>query len=114
MVAAVSAVSGGRHRRVQPLGEASTLQQIRGASDVTLLSDALILPAAVLACLVVNQITQRVSGDVRSNGQQPTSVSPTSDRMREAHQFPGSRATAVGIPAWPLDGLGLSSSPRGL
>lgn len=34
--------------------EASTLQQIRGASDVTLLSDALILPATVLACLVVN------------------------------------------------------------
>ena len=42
--------------------EASTLQQIRGASDVTLLSDALILPAAVLACLVVNQITQRQRG----------------------------------------------------
>lgn len=41
---------------------ASTLQQIRGASDVTLLSDALILPAAVLACLVVNQITQRQRG----------------------------------------------------
>jgi hypothetical protein len=41
---------------------ASTLQQIRGASDVTLLSDALILPAVVLACLVVNQITQRQRG----------------------------------------------------
>jgi hypothetical protein len=42
--------------------EASTLQQIRGASVVTLLSDVLILPAAVLACLVVNQITQRQRG----------------------------------------------------
>jgi hypothetical protein len=38
---------------------ASTLQQIRGASVVTLLSDVLILPAAVLACLVVKRITQR-------------------------------------------------------
>ena len=38
---------------------ASTLPQFRGASLVTLLGDVLILPAAVLACLVVNQITQR-------------------------------------------------------
>jgi hypothetical protein len=43
-------------------GEASTLEQFRSASIVTLLSDALILPAAVLACLVVNQITQRQRG----------------------------------------------------
>jgi hypothetical protein len=61
--------------------EASTLQQIRGASDVTLLSDALILPAAVLACLVSIR-SLSVSGDVRSNAHQPTSVSPTSDRKR--------------------------------
>jgi uncharacterized protein DUF4328/uncharacterized protein DUF2510 len=40
-------------------GEASTLEEFRRAGIVTLLSDALILPAAVLACLVVNQITQR-------------------------------------------------------
>jgi Domain of unknown function (DUF4328)/Protein of unknown function (DUF2510) len=42
--------------------EASTLQQFRGASIATLLGDVLILPAAVLACLVVNQITQRQRG----------------------------------------------------
>jgi hypothetical protein len=42
--------------------EASTLQQLRGASVVTLLGDVLILPAAVLASLVVNQITQRQRG----------------------------------------------------
>jgi hypothetical protein len=40
-------------------GEASTLEEFGSASIVTLLSDALILPAAVLAFLVVNQITQR-------------------------------------------------------
>jgi hypothetical protein len=40
----------------------STLPQFRSASLITLLGDALILPAAVLACLVVNQITQRQRG----------------------------------------------------
>jgi Domain of unknown function (DUF4328) len=43
-------------------GEASNLEQFRSASIATLLSDALILPAAVLAGLVVNQITQRQRG----------------------------------------------------
>lgn len=44
----------------QNLGQgASTPQQFRGASIATLLGDALTLPAAVLACQVVNRITQR-------------------------------------------------------
>jgi hypothetical protein len=43
-------------------GEASTLEQFRRASVVTLLGDALILPAAVLACLVVNRITEHQKG----------------------------------------------------
>jgi Domain of unknown function (DUF4328) len=43
-------------------GEASTLEHVRSASVVRLLGDVLILPAAVLACLVVSQITQRQWG----------------------------------------------------
>ena len=41
---------------------ASTLQQLRTATILMLIGDALALPAAVLACLVVNRITQRQKG----------------------------------------------------
>jgi hypothetical protein len=44
------------------LQDASTLQQLRTTAILMLIGDALALPAVVLACLVVNRITQRQKG----------------------------------------------------
>jgi hypothetical protein len=55
-------------------GEASNLEEFRIASIVTLLSDGVILPAAVLAFLVVNQITQRQRGRAEQRSSSDLSV----------------------------------------